>query len=131
MTRRMLKTKVFSVEEANALLPRLRELFEGVYRDMRTLDEMEPEIRRAAEQAERGGGGAPGGTRYLESVLRMKKRLAEVRSLGVEVKDIRKGLCDFPHRRGGRLVYLCWHLGEEKIGFWHEIQKGFGGRQAI
>ena len=89
--------------------------------------------KSGARQNRRNGvGGEPReGTRYLESVLRMKKRLAEVRSLGVEVKDIRKGLCDFPHRRGGRLVYLCWHLGEEKIGFWHEIQKGFGGRQAI
>ena len=131
MAPRIPKGKVFSVEEANGLLPKICGLFEGIHRELRIQEDMKPDVDRAAKQAERGGGGIPGGVNYIASVLRMKNQLAEIRSFGVEVKDIRKGLCDFPCRREGKLVYLCWHLGEEKIGFWHDIRKGFQGRQTL
>ena len=54
-----------------------------------------------------------------------------IKDMGVYIKDIDKGLCDFPYLRGGRVVYLCWHLGEERITTWHEIETGFSGREPL
>ena len=71
------------------------------------------------------------------SELRVKEsdRLAVMseglRRLGVEVKDLNRGLCDLPHRRDDRLVYLCWHPGEEKIEYWHELKAGFADRKPL
>jgi hypothetical protein len=50
---------------------------------------------------------------------------------GIEIKDPEKGLIDFYHEREGRVVYLCFHLGEEDIGYWHELAAGFAGRQPL
>jgi hypothetical protein len=49
----------------------------------------------------------------------------------VELKDVEQGLLDFPHEREGRVVYLCWRLGEEGIGWWHDLDVGFAGRQPL
>jgi hypothetical protein len=51
--------------------------------------------------------------------------------MGVLVKDLDKGLCDFPCLRQDRVVYLCWHLGEDSIQYWHEIEAGFAGREPL
>ncbi len=50
---------------------------------------------------------------------------------GIEIKDPEKGLIDFFHERDGRTVYLCYHLGEPDIGYWHELEAGFAGRQPL
>lgn len=55
----------------------------------------------------------------------------ELQQLGVQMKDFRMGLVDFPHVRDGREVNLCWHLGEERIAFWHDLESGFSSRQPI
>jgi hypothetical protein len=51
--------------------------------------------------------------------------------MGVHIKDIDRGLCDFPYMRNGRVVYLCWQLGEDAIAFWHDIEAGFAGREPL
>ena len=56
---------------------------------------------------------------------------AELERLGCELKDPNTGLIDFLSLRDGRAVYLCWHLGEERINYWHELQTGIAGRQAL
>lgn len=62
----------------------------------------------------------------------LETRLQELSELGILVKDIESGLIDFPTLRDGREVYLCWRLGEgERIGWWHEIEAGFAGRQPL
>ncbi len=124
------KTRVFTVDEANALLSQLRALFGRVPKEIRIQRGLQDGIRRAAAKADLGGG-SPGSAQYVESILRMKGLMDEIQSLGVEVKDLHKGICDFPHRRDGRLVYLCWRLGEEKVGHWHPLKKGFRGRRPL
>ena len=47
------------------------------------------------------------------------------------VRDLDEGICDFRARRGGRDVYLCWRVGEERIGWWHELDAGFRGRRPL
>jgi len=67
----------------------------------------------------------------VESVSHLMYLLHQIKDLGVIVKDVDKGLCDFPYMRDGKMVYLCWHLGEEEIGFWHDIEAGFAGREPL
>jgi hypothetical protein len=55
----------------------------------------------------------------------------QVKEMGVIIKDVDKGLCDFPYMRQGRVVYLCWQLGEESISYWHDIETGFSGREPL
>ena len=66
--------------------------------------------------------------RYREAIADM---IAACRELGVILKDPDKGLCDFPYMRKGRMVYLCWQLGEETIGYWHHVESGFAGREQL
>jgi hypothetical protein len=62
---------------------------------------------------------------------RLQAHLAAVQALGIEVKDIERGLIDFRHQREGRDVYLCWMLGEQDIAWWHPVETGFAGRQPL
>ena len=65
------------------------------------------------------------------AVDRLQDYVQELGALGCELKDYEMGLIDFPGRHEGHAVCLCWKLGEEKIGFWHEIEAGLAGRQPV
>jgi len=122
--------KLFTVEEANELLPDLRRLMAGLDRTRSRLRQLEPEARRAAERATESGG-TPFGIEYAAVVARSLVLTQQVLGLGVEIKDFEQGLCDFPHLRGGRIVYLCWKKGEPRIEWWHDVEAGFAGRQPL
>jgi hypothetical protein len=62
---------------------------------------------------------------------RLQTLVDELSDVGCELKDYQTGLVDFVGRHQGRDVYLCWKLGENKIGFWHELQTGFAGRKPV
>jgi hypothetical protein len=64
-------------------------------------------------------------------VTQLNERLARINSWGCELKGVDEGLIDFPSEREGRVVYLCWRLGEDAIRWWHEIDSGFAGRQPL
>ncbi len=122
--------RLFTVEEANDLLPKLKELLAdvSVHRDaMREkAPHMEPILRAAGSN-----GGGPVGSEYGVEAYRLYTAIEAIRELGVLLKDLDTGLLDFPHERDGRVVYLCWHPPEESVGFWHEIEAGFPGRQPL
>lgn len=62
---------------------------------------------------------------------RLTERARDVAENGVIIKDLDMGLLDFPALREGREVYLCWRLGEERVGWWHEVDAGLSGRQPL
>ena len=64
-------------------------------------------------------------------ISRLQEYIDELEELGVELKDISRGLIDFRSMMDGREVYLCWLLGEEEVGHWHELDAGFAGRQSL
>ena len=81
---------------------------------------------------ESGGGGMAGGTAYVQSLYEIGKITTEIHALGIELKDYTRGLIDFPSMREGRVVLLCWQLGEgNKIEWWHDAEAGFAGRQPL
>ena len=124
--------KLFTVEEANELLPLVRpklEKIRGLYKKIASFREP---VKAAAEAAKTGGGGMENASLYVESLYEIGKLTTELHRLGVELKDYSRGLIDCPSLKNGRVVLLCWQLGEvEKIEWWHETEAGFAGRQPL
>ena len=124
--------KLFSVEEANALLPTVRSILAGLTRAHRVVLSAQTAAKTAAEGAELGGGFMPGGTRYAAALLRLVELSGQLEALGVQLKDYARGLVDFPSLRDGRVVLLCWEFGEgDRIEWWHETEAGYAGRQRL
>jgi hypothetical protein len=122
-------TRHYSLEEASAALPVVTELLERMRRARERLTDTE--ARDAlAEAAPMNGGGAPGRT-VSEGFLELRESLIGLRELDVVLRDLERGLVDFPAFRAGREVYLCWEEGEDEIAFWHEPDAGFSGRRPL
>jgi hypothetical protein len=119
----------FSLDQANALLPklepRLRSLREA--RD-RLTDTKAHEL--LATVAPTNGGGAPGRD-VGQAFVQVRALLAEIQGLGIVVRDLDRGLIDFPAIRDGDEIYLCWQLDEPEVAFWHELEAGFGARRPL
>lgn len=123
--------KLFTVEEANELLPLVSSRLRSIQRLYKPLDEFRDRARLAAAASD-AGGGMEGGTDYIRSLYQIGKLTTEISDLGIELKDHIRGLIDFPSTRGDRVVLLCWQLGEgEEISWWHEIEAGFAGRKPL
>jgi hypothetical protein len=126
--------KLFTLDEANAALPRLSILVERLQRAALSLHE---ELRSLAAESEtdlaalsteellRQRPAARSLAEELESVV------DEIQATGVVLKDIQLGLIDFPAEREGEVVYLCWQFGEPEVAFWHRMEDGFAGRQPL
>jgi hypothetical protein len=122
--------KHFTVEEANELLPELRELLESIraLRDRLVVDwEQALPVIRAAPM----NGGGKEANPYLSDLHRINERLRRLIELGVQLKDVDRGLVDFPAWREDREVLLCWHLGEDRVRYWHDLESGFAGRRPL
>ena len=123
--------KLFTVEEANALLPEIVPKLEAIKRLYAGIEGQRDAARSAASVSEFGGG-MEGGTGYVSKLYKVGKLTTELHELGIELKDYSRGLIDFPSMRGERIVLLCWQLGEgDRIEWWHEPESGFAGRQSL
>jgi hypothetical protein len=122
--------KLFTVEEANALLPQLRNLLINLDALKGKLLLMAPDAQAASAKAVEGGG-TPRGIEYASAVAGFLEITQEILGLGIEIKDFERGLCDFPHLRDGKVVYLCWQRHESRVEWWHDVEAGFAGRQPL
>ena len=126
--------RLFTLEEATALLPRLREEVAALREAAR---EVAAQRRRLAalERLPKLNGFAGEAEEIAERLAALLRdsgeRLDRLTSLGVEIKDLEQGLIDFPSLRDGRVVYLCWRIDEEQIAYWHELDAGYQGRQPL
>jgi hypothetical protein len=119
----------YTPEQANALLPQLKPLLREL-RDARDRLTDEEAHSVLADAAPTNGGGAQG--RHVgEAFLEVRRILAQLEALEIVVRDVDRGLIDFPAIIEGREVYLCWELGEDEIGFWHDLDGGYGGRHRL
>ncbi|HEV2884299.1 MAG TPA: DUF2203 domain-containing protein [Pyrinomonadaceae bacterium] len=124
--------KLFTVEEANAVLPEVRGILERIRRSRRLLSRYRNQAKQAADAAEQGGGGMPDGVRYATILTNLTGEMGELDDLGVQLKDFDRGLIDFPSMRDGRVVLLCWQLGEgDELEWWHDMDAGFAGRTPL
>jgi hypothetical protein len=117
----------FSVDEANELLPSLTATLQEIQEAREVILAGAEHIRRSASM---DGGGAIS-QQYWDALTAMRKRLEGLAEMGIILRDAESGLVDFPARREGRDVFLCWRLGEERVGFWHPPETGFSGRRPL
>jgi hypothetical protein len=129
-------SRTFTLEEATAQLPRLREILMEMREKKPRVDALRQEILGMTKKATGNGHLVSQEVRDRQKVAQeLVGRLNElgeaIKDIGCEVKGIEEGLIDFPSEREGRTVYLCWKLGEDAITHWHELDTGFGSRQAL
>lgn len=123
--------KLFTLSEANSLLASIVPKLVEIKRLYAAINELR-DSSRAAASASHFGGGMEGGTQYVNTLYKVGQLTTEVSELGIELKDYTRGLIDFPSMRSGRIVYLCWQIGDaDEIEWWHETDAGFSGRQRI
>ena len=128
--------KLFTREEAEALLPKIEPLLQEIQELGREIAEHEAHLQVDQTKLMSNGHKPPADTETLQNEVRTLNRriranVDAILAMGVIVKDLAEGLIDFPSLLHGREVYLCWRLGEGGIHWWHEIEGGFAGRQPL
>jgi hypothetical protein len=136
-----LAKKYFTVDEANAMLPQVRQELERMQELGRRFEGEYLEMQELKERAKRGGltsvpEGAPDPFFTMECELEfmqmeLRTMLESFRLKGVELKDLESGLVDFPAVLNGEEVLLCWRQGEEKVAHYHGLDDGFRGRRKL
>ncbi len=129
-------SKLFSLDEANALLPQLERIVEELRSTRESISDAQREATNVARQARRNGHDRTGDIaearrRLSDLISRFDSTIKSIGDMGCELKDLEIGLFDFRTMREGRVVYLCWKVGEPEIGYWHDLQEGYGGRRRL
>jgi hypothetical protein len=119
----------YTVEEANEALPRVCELIGTLRSASARLGDRE--ARAALGEAAPGNGGGDPGRTVSEAFVELRDAVLELRERGIVLRDLDRGLVDFPALRDGREVFLCWQEGEDAVEFWHEPDAGFAGRRPL
>ncbi len=122
--------RTFTIAEANRLIPELENHLHGIRQGKTALMRTKAEIKKASSNAHLGGGSTVG-FHYVQTLEQISEHLHDIQEMGVLIKDLELGLCDFPFHKEGRIVYLCWKLGEGDIRYWHEIHSGYSDRQPL
>jgi hypothetical protein len=117
----------YSVDQANALLPELRERLERIRGARQRLIRAS---RRITEKVASDGGGVAG-TDWFEAQRELRDEIVWLSERDIALRDPETGLLDFPGEREGEEVWLCWRLGEDSVGWWHPLESGFLGRKPL
>jgi hypothetical protein len=119
----------YTLEEARGLREWVAAL---VRRAQRALDELTgPRAQAAFDALDPATGGGWPGADVARAVLELQRAVGELGAADIVVRDLRRGLIDFPALREGREVYLCWLVDEPEIAFWHDLDAGFAGRRPL
>ncbi len=119
--------KLYSVEEANALLPYLSPTLV----ELRERWEEAAEAREAISTSATGNGWSTKREKWASTLARVGELIDRLNDWAIQVRDINTGLIDFPAERDGEPIWLCWRLGEPDVAYWHSRDEGFAGRQPL
>ena len=125
----MMHDRHYSVEEANSMLPKVKPVLQKL-RDAKDLLVDDDAHELLSDSAPANGGGEPG-RQVGEAFLEVRRLLGALQEADIVVRDIDRGLIDFPAILAGEEVYLCWELGEDAIAYWHDVETGYRGRQPL
>ena len=133
-----MSARTFTLDEAKMLLPVLESLLRAAISGKKLMEEVDGELQELSHRIFLNGGThvdvvavARRKAERAKAEQRAKDALAEIDSIGVQVKDIDIGLLDFPCEVDGKTVLLCWKMGEDSITHWHGTDEGFAGRKLI
>jgi len=121
--------KHYTREEASGLLPQIRGWLERLNRLSEELERLDQRMKNLAGQGNDIGGETV--NNWIRTLAEMQEILMEFQSRQIFIKDLSRGLLDFPAIIGGREVFLCWELDEENVEFWHDLETGYGGRERL
>jgi hypothetical protein len=116
----------FTLEQANKSLPLVRRIATDIVRTHGEAVRFQLELDRADAK-----GRAQVQSRLEQAMHRLEDYVDELSEVGCELRDYQTGLIDFTGRHKGHDVCLCWKLGEDSVGYWHEMETGFAGRQPV
>lgn len=125
----MIHVHHFTAREVNELLPTVKPLLLRL-RDARDRLVDTEAHETLAEAAPSNGGGSPG-REVGKAFLEVRELLLELQGLGLVIRDLDRGLVDFPSIREDQEIYLCWELGEDEVTHWHDLESGYRGRQPL
>jgi hypothetical protein len=122
-------SKHYTIEEAKALLPQIRQWLGQVIDFEQKLLQLDTRLRGLGSSGDDVGG------ETLNTAMKMRADLHEViqefESREIQIKDLERGLIDFPALRDGKEIFLCWEKDEDEIEFWHELDTGYPGRERL
>jgi hypothetical protein len=122
-------TKHYTLEEARALLPSIRKWLEELddfQERLKTLDKRVGQLLSAGDDA-----GGPSVNQLVRALSDCKAVLQNFRIRQIQIKDLNRGLIDFPSWREGKEIFLCWEKDEDDIEFWHDLESGYAGRERL
>lgn len=125
----MLHDRHYTVEQANAALEHVEPMLVALREAKGQL--LDDEAREALTEASATNGGGDPGKQVGEAFLEVRRILNALAEASIVVRDVDRGLIDFPAVLDGEEVYLCWELGEDQIAFFHDLESGYGGRQPL
>ena len=120
---------LFSLDEANAMLPQLRPLLRRLQEVQRALADRD--LMQRLRSAAAGNGGGVAAREVMATGDEFGRITAEIEKMGGVVRDPASGLVDFPAEREGEPVFLCWRVEEDAVGHWHDRDSGYMGRQPL
>ena len=130
--------KIFTLQEAERMVPRVKEWLERAIESKREVETIERELQGISERINFLGGSEINPAAILElkrtkdeALRTLRDVIGQIEASGCLVKDLDIGLVDFPALLGTEEVYLCWKLGEDSIDYWHRVEEGFTGRKPI
>lgn len=133
-----MQRRLFTYEEANSLVPWMQRTFDRLNASMERLESLRSRLGDLQRERQRQNGTFQQHNEIEQMQAEVERMGDELRGLvdeiteaGIIIRDISRGLVDFPHMREGREVYLCWIGGEESIGFWHDTDRGFMHREPL
>ena len=119
----------YTREEAQALLPQIRIWLDQLAFARHQLEKLDRQLTQALGLGDDLGGDRV--NRYVRTLAQCKDILQRFAAREILIKDVDRGLIDFPAFVGGKEVFLCWEKGEEDVEFWHDLDTGFGGRERL
>ena len=122
-------SKHYTLDEANALLPQIRKWLAQLNQLRENLQRCEKRLSGLTGQGNDIGGETV--NNWIRALADMQETLAEFQRREIFIKDLERGLLDFPALIGGREVFLCWESDEDAVEFWHDLETGFGGRERL
>lgn len=125
----LLHERHFTRAEANALLPHLTDILNQLRSAKGELTDAE--AHKALADAAPTNGGGEEGRRVGVAFLEVRRLLETIEQSGIVLRDIDRGLVDFPAVIDGQEVYLCWELGEDDVNYWHDLDAGYRGREPL
>ena len=121
----------YTIEQASAVRGWVRQRIDSIRRSQASIVELGARARAAIRALDPQTGGSYPGREVAAALVALNRALNELDAVEVVVRDLERGLVDFPALRDGEEVYLCWLVDEDEIGFWHAPDAGFAGRRPL